>query len=220
MNLLQMVVSTFHLKFLVLDSIQVKCSLILSSLKREHSLKAQTHNFLLKAPTQVKAFRGVRGILLISNSITAPRLFAVLVTFSVTTFHSSGGLLKRFNENDLVNTHLSIRIPRLSIEEESLPSKPICGNCGDVDNDGADVEHCDNLVDDDDADDDDDEDELVGRNQGGADNCGQTNLADQSEHLLSKPVPLSFQPLNWSTMSLSTSSQKQKWDMNCGIPVL
>ena len=79
--------------------------------------------------------------MLISNSITAPRLFAVLVTFSVTTFHSSGELLKRFNENDLVNTHLSIRIPRLSIEEESLPSKPICGNCGDVDIDGADVEH-------------------------------------------------------------------------------
>ena len=68
--------------------------------------------------------------------------------------------------------------------------------------------------------DDDDDDELLERNQGGADNCGQTNLADQSEHLLSKPVPLSFQPLNWSTMSLSTSSQKQKWEMNCGIPVL
>ena len=153
----------------------------------------------------MKAFRGVGGILLISNSITAPRLFAVLVTFSVTTFHSSGGLLKRFNENDLVNTHLSIRIPRLSIEEESLPSKPICGNCGDVDNNGADVEHCDYLVDDDD-------DELVERNQGGADNCGQTNLADQSEHLLSKPVPLSFQPLNWSTMSLSTSSQAKMGD--------
>ena len=128
-------------------------------------------------------------------------------------------MLKRFNENDLFNTHLSIRISRLSIEEESLPSKPICGNCGDVDNDGADVEHCDDLVDDDD----DDDDELVERNQGGADNCGQTNLvvslAEQSEHLLSKPVPLSFQPLNWSTMSLSTSSQKQKWEMNCGIPV-
>ena len=37
-------------------------------------------HFLLKSPTQVKAFRGVRGILLISNSITAPRLFAVLVS--------------------------------------------------------------------------------------------------------------------------------------------
>ena len=84
--------------------------------------------------------------MLISNSITAPRLFAVLVTFSVTTFRSSGELFQRFNENDLVNTHLAIRIPRLSIEEESLPSKPICGNCGDVDNNGADVEHVDNLV--------------------------------------------------------------------------
>ena len=74
-----------------------------------------------------------------------------------------------------------------------------------VDNDVADVEHCDNFLDDD------DDDELVERNQGGADNCGQTNLvvslAEQSEHLLSKPVPLSFQPLNWSTMSLSRSSQ-------------
>ena len=159
----------------------------------------------------MKAFRGVGGILLISNSITAPRLFAVLVTFSVTTFHSSGELPKRFNWNDLFNTHLAIKILRLSIEEESLPSKPICGNWGDVDNDGADVEHCDNLVDDDDYD-----DELVERNQGGADNCGQTNLvvslAEQSEHLLSKPVPLSFQPLNWSTMSLSTSSQAKMGD--------
>ena len=90
-----------------------ECSLILSSLKREHSLKTQTHNFLLKSPTLVKAFRGVGGILLISNSITAPRLFAVLVTFSVIAFHSSGGLLKRFNENDLVNNHLAIRITRL-----------------------------------------------------------------------------------------------------------
>ena len=80
---------------------------------------------------------------------------------------------------------------------------------GDGDGDGAGDE-------DDDADDDDDEDELVGRNQGGADNCGQTNLvvslADQSEPLLSKPVPLSFQPLNWSTMSLSSSSQAKLGD--------
>ena len=149
MNLLQMVMMrTFHLRFLVLDSIQVKCSQILSSLKKG-TLPQNSNSPLLKSQTLVKAFRGERGILLISNSITAPRLFAVLVTFSVITFHSSGGLLKRFNENDLFNTQLAIKIPRISIEEESLPSKPICGNCGDVNNDGADVEHCDNLVDDD-----------------------------------------------------------------------